>query len=392
MRPLYLDHHATTPLDPQVLEAMQPYWATDFGNPASPHAYGWLAEEAVKKAREKIAKMMGTSDEKSILFTSGTTESNNEVLKGVVEASGLQCAHVITQATEHSSILASCQWLKSQGHEITILPVDSSGTVNPRDLVKAFKKNTVLVSIMHANHEIGTIQDIRQLCAVTHEHQGVLFHTDAAQSVGKIPVNVTELNVDFLSFSAHKIYGPKGVGALYVRSTARARLKPLLHGGDQEEGLRSGTLNVPGIVGFAKALEICLQDLDKERKRQTQQRDHIIKRLKLLIDPVTLNGHPTERLPGNVNLCFHYLEAGQLMLALKHLAVSSGSACASGSTAPSSVLLALGRSAEDAKSSLRIGLGHGTRNLDVEEAIDAIALAVQKLRKKSLSYQMATMK
>jgi cysteine desulfurase len=392
MRPLYLDHHATTPLDPRVSEAMQPYLTTEFGNPASTHAYGWAAEEAVKKARQQLAQLIGSDDEKSLVFTSGTTESNNGVLKGVVEASGLKCAHVITQATEHSSILAPCQWLKSKGHEITVLPVDSSGSVNSSNLVKAFKKNTVLVSIMHANHEIGTIQSIRELCALTHEHQGVLFHTDAAQSVGKIPVNVTALDVDFLSFSAHKTYGPKGVGALYVRSTARAHLKPFLHGGGQEEGLRSGTLNVPGIVGFAKALELCLANLDKEMKRQTKLRDHFIKRITGFIDHVVLNGHPTERLPGNINLSFQYLDAGQLMLALPKLAVSSGSACAAGSTEPSAVLLALGRSAEDAKSSLRLGLGRGTRDLDGEETIEAIVLAVQKLRKNSLSYQMATKK
>lgn len=392
MRPIYLDHNSTTPLDPKVLEAMQPYLTTEFGNPASPHAYGWAAEDAIKKAREQIAKLIGAKDEKSIIFTSGTTEANNWVLKGVVDASGLKCAHVITQATEHASILAPCEWLKSKGHEITILPVDSTGMMNPEALVKAFKKNTVLVSLMHANNEVGTIQNIHDLCALTHERKGILFHTDAAQSVGKIPVKVTDLDVDFLSFSAHKIYGPKGMGALYVRPMARGHLKPMLQGGGHEDGLRSGTLNVPGIVGFAKALEICLQDLDKEMKRQIKLRDYMIKRLKLLIDRVTLNGHPTERLPGNINLCFHHLEAGQLMLALPRLAVSSGSACASGSTEPSSVLLALGQSVEDAKSSLRIGLGRGTRDLDVEEAIEAIVLAVQKLRKNSLSYQMATMK
>lgn len=392
MRPLYLDHHSTTPLDPQVLTAMQPYLTTNFGNPASPHVYGWVAEAAVKKARAQIAKLIGADHEKSLIFTSGTTESNNWVLKGIIEASGLKSSHIITQATEHASVLAPCEWLKSKGHEITVLPVDSSGTVNPSDLVKAFKKNTVLVSIMHASNEVGTIQNIRDLCALTHEQQGVLFHTDAAQTVGKIPMNVMELGVDFLSFSAHKIYGPKGVGALYIRPAAQAPIKPLILGGDQEEGLRSGTLNVPGIVGFAKALEICLSDLNKEMKRQTKLRDHIIKRLKLLIDRVTLNGHPTERLPGNINLCFQYLEAGQLMLALPRLALSSGSACASGSTEPSSVLLALGCSVGDAKSSLRLGLGRGTRDLDVEEAIEAIVLAVQKLRKNSLSYQMATSK
>lgn len=391
--PIYFDYNATTPLDPEVLKSMLPYFTQKFGNAASlAHAFGIEANLAVEKARLGILKALGANPaEESLVFTSGATESNNLVIKGLALLDPQKKIHVVSQKTEHRCILESLEVIQKWGHDVTLLDVDTDGKVNPDQLKKALKKDTALVSIMHANNEIGTIQEIQNLARITREHSGALFHTDAAQTVGKIPLSVKELDVDLMTFSAHKIYGPKGIGALYVAPRQhKIKLFPLLHGGGHESGMRSGTLNVAGIVGFAKAVELAIKELPVEVRRLAALRNQMVIDLKSQLDGVTLNGHERERLPNNINLGFEFVDADELMLKLVNLAVASGAACSSGSVEPSYVIQALGRSREYAKSCLRISLGRFTTETECHTAVKELVQMVQKLREQSLLYQMHT--
>lgn len=370
---------------------MRPYFAEKFGNAASlAHTYGIEANYAVDQARQNILKALGAAaKEESLIFTSGATESNNLVIKGMALLDLAKKIHVISQKTEHRCVLESLEVIQQWGHAVTLLDVDEDGLVRPDDLREALRPDTALVSIMHANNEIGTIQDIAVLARITHENSKALFHTDAAQTVGKIPVDVQTLDLDLMTFSAHKLYGPKGIGALYVAPRkSRIRLFPLLHGGGHEFGLRSGTLNVPAIVGFAKAIELCLKEMSVEMRRLAAMRNQIIIDLKSRLEFVPLNGHPRDRLPGNINLGFEYVDADELMTSLTSVAVASGAACSTGSTEPSYVIQALGRSRDYAKSCLRISLGRYTTEEECGVAVREIVAVVEELRKKSLTYQM----
>ncbi|MBI4412575.1 MAG: IscS subfamily cysteine desulfurase [Deltaproteobacteria bacterium] len=389
MKPIYLDYHATTPVDAEVLRAMEPYFCEKFGNAASKsHAYGWETEEAVQMARESIAKNIGAESSKSIIFTSGATETNNMVIKGIVHAAKKKPAHIITQVTEHKCIIESCREIEKEGHKITYLGVDHDGLVDPDDVKNAIRPNTILCSIMAANNEIGVIQPIREISKICRE-KGVWFHSDAVQAVGKIPVDVQRDGIDLLSLSAHKIYGPKGIGALYIaKANPPIRLSPLIHGGSHENGRRAGTLNVPGIVGLAKALEICVKKMPEESKRLGLLRDRLAGEIIRRIDHTYLNGHPTKRLPHNANISFSYVRDTDLIMALPELAVATGSACASGTNEPSYVLRALGIGEDRANSSIRFGLGRQTTKEEIDEAVEYIVRAVEKLRKKSLQYEM----
>ncbi|MBU0506745.1 cysteine desulfurase [bacterium] len=386
---IYLDYNATTPIDSRVLEVMGPYLTEIFGNPSSKtHAFGWDSEKAVTKARETIAHYIGAQDSKSIIFTAGTTESNNMVLKGVFYSATKKPAHIITQKTEHGSILATCEFLETLGAEITYLDVDEYGLVSPDALKSSIKENTVLVSIMTANNEIGTVQPIKELAAVTHEFDGVLFHTDAAQSIGKMPTHVVDDAIDLYSFTAHKIYGPKGVGGLYMSPKARSKMVPLIHGGGHEFGLRSGTHNVAGIVGLAKSIEICCSEIEAEAFQHIKLRDYIIKEIMEKVDHVTLNGHPTQRLPSNVNLSIRFISSADLIAALPHIAFSTSSACSSNSAKPSYVIMMLAGDEERAKSSIRLSVGRFTSQEEVAKATADIIVAIKSLREKSLEYEM----
>lgn len=387
-RTIYLDNNATTPVDPRVVAAMQPYYTEVFGNAASGHVYGWQAKAVVEKARAEIAAMIGAPKPDAIIFTSGATESNNLALQGTI-LPHKQSVHIISQTTEHSSVLETLKALTAAGHEVTFVGVDAEGRVNMSEFAAAFRPNTTLVSVMAANNEIGTLQNIAELVKITRRHPGVLFHCDGAQAVGKISLDVTKLDVDLLSFSAHKIYGPKGIGALYVAPRRpKILLRPLLYGGGHEGGVRSGTLNVPAILGFAAALKICVSEMIVETSRQIALRDYFVKNILAALDFTFLNGSLTERLPNNVNLCFEGVSADELMLALPELAVASGAACSSGGTEPSHVIQALGKTREQAKSSLRVSLGRFTTEQEVEKAMKIIVAAVKKLREKSLVYEM----
>jgi cysteine desulfurase len=383
--PIYLDHHATTPLDPRVLEAMRPFLERDFGNPASQtHAYGWRAEAAVEAARESLAHGIGAADPREIVFTSGSTESDNLALKGVVWAAGARGDHVVTTAIEHPAVLDTCTWLERHGTRVTRLPVDGEGFVDPAALAAALTPRTLLVSVMAANGEIGVLEPLAEIGRVCRE-RGVLFHTDAAQAVGKVPFDVGTLGVDLASFSAHKIYGPKGVGALYVRRRPRVPLEPLLHGGGHERGLRSGTLPVPLIVGFARALELCLAEAPREGPRLAGLRDRLLARLEKGVPDLWLTGPREARLPGNLHVCVGGVEADALLGELRDLALSTGSACASGRGEPSHVLRALGLPEARLRSGLRIGLGRGTQEAQLERAAERIAGAVAELRRRRAS-------
>ncbi len=388
LQKIYLDHNSTTPVAPEVLEAMLPYFSEKFGNAASSsHTYGWEANVAVEMARENIAKNLGAPHKESIIFTSGATESNNLALKGLAEGANKKI-HIITQKTEHKCILDSCEWLENQGHEVTYLDVDEEGFVSPDDVRRAIRSNTLLCSIMYANNEIGTIQPIQEIATICHE-QGIWLHSDAAQAVGHSPVNVKTEGIDLLSFSAHKIYGPKGIGALYVnQSNPPIPLKTLLHGGGHERGLRSGTLNVPGIVGMAKALELCVKNLSEEQKRLTALRNHFIKNIQQRIQHVTVNGSLTHRLAHNASLTFNGMNAEQIILDMKNIACSTGSACSSGSTEPSYVIKALGHTNEYILSTLRFGLGRHTTKEELDTTVDKLVKTVEKLRSQSITYQM----
>lgn len=387
--PIYMDYNATTPVDPRVLEAMLPYFQGEFGNAASrSHSFGWQAEEAVENARSQIAAAIGASG-KEIIWTSGATESNNIAIKGVAAMYRDKGNHIITQPTEHKAVLDPCHYLEQHGAQVTILPVDKYGLVNPEDVRKAITEKTILVSIMHGNNEIGTIQPIKEIGEICKE-RGVLFHVDACQTFAKLPINVEEMGIDLLSASGHKIYGPKGVGALYVRrKNPRVRCEPVLHGGGHERGMRSGTLNVPGIVGMGKAAELCRQQRAEETERVTALRDRMIAGLFHRLGDIFLNGHPTQRIPNNVNISFLYVEGESMMMGISDIAVSSGSACTSASLEPSYVLKALGVGDDLAHSSIRFSLGRFTTEEEVDYAVERVCATVERLRELSPLYEMA---
>jgi len=387
--PIYMDNHATTPVDPRVLDAMLPYFTEKFGNAASRnHQFGWEAEEAVEQARERIAALIN-GDPKEIVFTSGATESDNLALKGVAEMYREKGNHIITSVIEHKAVLDTCKRLESWGFEVTYLPVDDLGLVHPEAVAEAITDKTILVSIMAANNEIGTIQPIAEIGRICKE-RGVLFHTDATQGFGKIPIDVQAMGIDLLSCSAHKIYGPKGVGALWVRKRGpRVRLVAQMDGGGHERGMRSGTLNVPGIVGFGKAAELCGEEMEAEAARLTTLREKLRVGIMSQLEEVTLNGHPTQRLPGNLNLSFAYVEGESLLMGLKEVALSSGSACTSASLEPSYVLRALGVGEDLAHSSIRYGLGRFNTEEEVDYVIRRTVETVNRLREMSPLYELA---
>ncbi|GIW44529.1 MAG: cysteine desulfurase IscS [Candidatus Binatia bacterium] len=386
-RRVYMDHHATTPVDPRVLEAMMPYFSEKFGNPASRHhQYGWEAADAVERARAEVADLIHAQPDE-IIFTSGATEANNLAIKGALEFYANRGNHVVTVATEHKSVLDVCRYLERSGKaEVTYLRVDSYGCIDPDALRRALTPRTVVVSIMHANNEIGTVQALADLAPIVKE-SGALFHTDATQSVGKIPVDVNTLGVDLLSMSAHKIYGPKGCGALYVRSKPhRVRLSPLLHGGGHERGLRSGTLNVPGIVGLGQACSIARREMPAEAERLRALRERLYQGLVRELDDVVLHGHPYLRLPGNLNVSFPYIEGESLLMALTDVAVSSGAACTSATLETSHVLRAIGVDEQLAQASIRFGLGRCNTEEEVDYVIGRVVEEVRRLRALSPFY------
>ncbi|MBA3967362.1 MAG: IscS subfamily cysteine desulfurase [Nitrospirales bacterium] len=387
--PIYLDNHSTTPCDPRVLEMMLPYFTEKFGNAASRnHSFGWEAEEAVEVARKQIAHLIH-ADPKELIFTSGATESDNLALQGVVEMYREKGNHIITGSTEHRAVIDTAKYLEKKGIKVTFLPVDKAGMVSPDDVRNAITDQTILISIMMANNEIGTINPVAAIGKVAKE-KGVLFHCDATQGVGKIPVNVQEMGIDLMSFTAHKIYGPKGVGALYVRRKApRVRLEAMMYGGGHERGMRSGTLPVPLIVGFGKACELCEQEMSTESVRMAKMRDRLQEGIMNRMDEVYLNGHPTERLPNNLNISFAYVEGEALLMGVKEIALSSGSACTSATLEPSYVLRALGVGSDLAHSSIRFGLGRFNTDEEVEYTIDRMIKAVTHLREMSPLYEMA---
>ena len=390
-RPIYMDNHATTPLDPRVLEAMLPYFTDQFGNAASrSHPFGWAAEEAVERARAQIAGLIGAKA-KEIIFTSGATESDNLALKGVAEFYKDKGQHLITCVTEHKAVLDTCKALERAGKaRVTYLGVDHYGQVDPEAVRHAITDKTILISLMYANNEIGTLQPIREIGQLA-KAKGILFHCDATQGVGKVPVDVERDGIDLLSMTGHKIYGPKGCGALYVRSKGpRVRLTPLIDGGGHERGMRSGTLNVPGIVGFGRACELCGQELESEAARLIALRTRLYEGLTRQLAEVYLNGHPVQRLPGNLNLSFSYVEGESFLMGVnQEIALSSGSACTSATLEPSYVLKALGVGEELAHTSIRFGLGRFNTPEEVEYVIGRVVEVVERLRALSPLYEMA---
>ena len=386
--PIYMDNHSTTPMDPRVLEAMLPYFGAKFGNAASRnHAFGWEAEQAVEKAREQIAKLIGATS-KEIIFTSGATESNNLAIKGIAEMYRERGNHIITQATEHKAVLDTCKKLEKQGYRVTYLPPQADGLISMDELKAAMDEKTILVTIMYANNEIGVIQPIAEIGKLCHE-KGVIFHTDAVQAVGKIPVNVQTDNIDVLSLTAHKIYGPKGVGALYVRRrNPRVQITEQINGGGHERGMRSGTLNVPGIVGMGAACEIAMNEMEAEAKREIELRDYLRAKLEKAIDYTQVNGNMDHHLPGNLNMSFVYVEGESLLMGINDIAVSSGSACTSATLEPSYVLKALGLGDDVAHSSIRFGLGRFNTKAEVDYVSDKLIDVVLKLRELSPLYEM----
>jgi len=385
--PIYLDHNATTPCDTRVVEAMIPYFTNNFGNAASRnHAFGWQAEEAVDYAREQVAKLIN-ADAKEIIFTSGATEGDNLAIKGVFEMYREKGNHIITTKTEHKAVLDTCKHLEKAGAEITYLSVGEDGMINLEELEASIKPTTILVSLMYANNEIGVLQPIKEISAIAKKH-GVLVFTDATQAVGKIPVDVQADGIDLMAFTAHKMYGPKGVGALYVRrKNPRVKVTSQMDGGGHERGMRSGTLNVPGIVGLGKACEICMTDMESDNKRIKALRDKLETSL-MKLEETYLNGNKEHRLPQVSNISFKYVEGEGLLMGVKDIALSSGSACTSASLEPSYVLKALGLDDELAHSSLRFGLGRFTTEEEVDFAIDQVTTAVNKLREMSPLWEM----
>ncbi len=385
--PIYLDNNATTPMDPRVLEAMLPYFNSKFGNAASRnHAFGWTAEEAVDYAREQVAKLINANP-KEIIFTSGATEADNLAIKGVYEMYARKGNHIITVNTEHKAVLDSCKHIEKMGGEVTYLSPNEDGLINLSDLEAAITPKTILISIMYGNNEIGVLQPIEDISAIARKHN-VLLHTDATQAVGKVPVDVNAQNIDLMSFTAHKMYGPKGVGALYVRrKNPRVKVTSQLDGGGHERGMRSGTLNVPGIVGFGKACEISMNEMAEEAEKLSKMRDRLESEL-LHIEESYVNGNTDHRLPHVANISFKHVEGEGLMMGIKDLAVSSGSACTSASLEPSYVLKNLGLDDDLAHSSLRFGLGRYTTDEEIDFAIDHVKTAVHKLRDMSPLWEM----
>ena len=385
--PIYLDNHATTPVDPRVLDAMLPYFTERFGNAASKsHAFGWEAEAAVDTAREQIAKLIGAAA-KEIVITSGATESDNLALKGVADAYREKGNHIVTCVTEHKAVLDSCKVLQKHGFEVTYLPVRSDGMIDVERLKESLTDKTILISIMAANNEIGTINPIKEIGRLAQE-RNILFHTDATQGVGKMPLDVDTMGIDLLSLTAHKMYGPKGVGALYVRSTKpRVKLTPLIDGGGHERGMRSGTLNVPGIVGLGKACEISQKEMSAEGERLIALRERLKDGILAELDEVYINGHAVERLAGNLNMSFACIEGESLLMGLKEIAVSTGSACTSATLEPSYVLKALGLADELAYSAIRFGLGRFTTEEEIDFTIHRVVEEVRRLREISPLYK-----
>lgn len=386
--PIYLDNNATTPVDPRVLEAMMPYFTEHFGNAASRHhPFGWEAEEGVEYARTQVAKLIG-ADPKEIIFTSGATEADNLAIKGVFEMYATKGNHIITVNTEHKAVLDTCKHIEKLGGEVTYLTVNHEGLIDLKELEAAIKPETILIAIMYANNEVGVLQPVKEISAIAHRH-GVLFFTDATQAAGRVPVDVAKDGMDIMAFSAHKMYGPKGVGALYVRrKNPRVKITAQMDGGGHERGMRSGTLNVPGIVGMGQACEICRLDMGEESKRTKALRDKLENGL-LEIEETYFNGYKDERLPGVSNIAFRYVEGDALMIGItKSIAVSSGSACTSASIEPSYVLKALGLGDDLAHSSLRFGVGRFTTEDEIDYAIDYIRETVAKLREASPVWEM----
>jgi len=375
---IYMDYAATTPVDPRVIKSMQPYFSEKFGNTMSLHTNGREAKQALTESRKTIAKLMNAKPDE-LIFTGSATEANNTVIKGVAYANKNKGKHIITSQIEHDCILEPAKWLEQQGYEITRLSVDNGGLINLTELENAIRKDTILVSIMHANNEIGTIQDIKQIGKICKENN-IYFHSDAAQSFGKVPIDVKKMNIDMLSINAHKIYGPKGIGGLYIKKGTK--IEPLLHGGGHEMHKRASTVNVPGIVGFAKAAKIQQREMESDAKKQIQFRDNLIKEL-LNVEDSHLNGHKTKRLPNNTNFWFAYIEGESLVMQLDiaGISASTGSACSSDSLEASHVLLAIGLEPKQAHGSLRLSLGKYTTKEEIGYAIETIPKAVEKLRK-----------
>jgi len=380
-RPVYMDHHATTPVDPRVLKAMLPYFTDSFGNAASiDHEYGAAARQAVEEAREKIARIINARADE-IIFTSGATESDNLAILGAAEQYSDRGNHIITCVTEHKAVLDTCRYLERKGCQVTYLPVDQQGLVDPDEVRRAIMPNTVLISIMAANNEIGVLAPVAEIGGIAREHE-ILFHSDATQAVGHVPIDIEAMNIDLLSMSAHKVYGPKGVGALYVRrGHPRVRVTEQIHGGGHERGMRSGTLNVPGIVGFGKALEIARREMEAEGQRLQSLRDRLWAELQARLDHVELNGHPTRRLHHNLSIAIPGIESRSLLVQLKHdVALSTGSACTTAKVEPSHVILALGYGEKRAHWSVRFGLGRENTETDVDFVVERLTMAVQRLR------------
>jgi len=387
--PIYMDYHATTPVDPRVLEAMLPYFTQDFGNAASRnHAFGWVAEEAVETARKQVADLIG-ANVKEVIFTSGATESNNLAIKGIAEMYREKGNHIITCVTEHKAVIDTCKKLEKLGARVTYLPVQKDGRISLDDLRAAIKDKTILITIMTANNEIGVLQPVAEIGAIAKEKR-ILFHTDAVQAVGKVPFDVNAVKADLVSISGHKFYGPKGVGALYVRRrNPRVLLAEQINGGGHERGMRSGTLNVPGIVGLGKAAEICRTEMATESERLRRLRDRLNEKLHRNLDEIYINGSTEHRLPHNLNISFAYVEGESLLMGINDVAVSSGSACTSASLEPSYVLKALGAGDDLAHSSIRFGLGRWTTDEEVDYVVDKLTSVVRRLREMSPLYEMA---
>ena len=387
--PIYMDNHATTPVDPRVLDAMLPYFREDFGNAASRnHEFGWKAEEAVENARAQVAKLINASP-KEIVFTSGATESDNLAIKGVAGMYREKGNHIITQVTEHKAVLDTCKRLEKDGYEVTYLPVEKDGRINLDDLRREITPKTILITIMYANNEIGVVQPIAEIGKIAKE-KGVFFHVDGVQAVGKIPVDVQKDGIDLLSISAHKIYGPKGVGALYVRrKNPRVQLAAIIDGGGHERGMRSGTLNVPGIVGLGKACELANQEMVAEAKKLSGLRDRLKNAIMSQLDETYINGSMEHRLPNNINISFAYVEGESLLMGINDVAVSSGSACTSATLEPSYVLKALGVGEDLAHTSIRFGIGRFNTEEEVDYVVDRVVETVRRLRELSPLYEMA---
>ncbi|HEV2290072.1 MAG TPA: IscS subfamily cysteine desulfurase [Candidatus Acidoferrales bacterium] len=387
--PIYMDNHATTPVDPRVVAAMTPYFTEVFGNAASRnHAFGWSAEEGVENARAQVAQLIGATP-KEIVFTSGATESDNLAIKGVAEMYREKGNHIITQVTEHKAILDTCKRLEKEGYEVTYLPVGKDGRISLDELRNAITPKTILITIMYANNEIGVIQPVAEIGKIAKE-KGVFFHSDGVQAVGKVPVDVQKDGIDLLSISAHKLYGPKGVGALYVRrKNPRVQLTAIIDGGGHERGMRSGTLNVPGIVGFGKACELCRLEMQEEAKRLGALRDRLKERIMSQLDETFINGTMEHHLPNNINISFAYVEGESLLMGINDVAVSSGSACTSATLEPSYVLKALGVGEDLAHTSIRFGLGRFNTQEEVDYVADRVVETVRRLRELSPLYEMA---